>query len=72
MLKLSFGFFPDFTYENVLQNKTASRALWLCLAVLLSTTLGVQFNRIYGALGDKMSEQAETDLLTILQCMRDN
>lgn len=66
----SIGVFPDFTNEIVPQSKTASRALWLCLAVLLMTTLGVEFNRIYGALGDKISEQAETDLLTGLKNRR--
>jgi diguanylate cyclase (GGDEF)-like protein len=69
-LHLSVGVFPDFTYENVSQNKTASRALWLCLAVLMSTKLGVEFNRIYGALGNQISEQAETDLLTGLNNRR--
>lgn len=69
-LYLSVGVFPDLTYENVPQNKTASRALWLCLAVLMSTKLGVEFNRIYGALGNKISEQAETDLLTNLKNRR--
>ncbi|MFQ3207975.1 MAG: diguanylate cyclase (GGDEF)-like protein [Glaciecola sp.] len=66
----SIGIFPDFTNEIVPQSKTASRALWLCLAVLLMTTLGVEFNRIYGALGNKISEQAETDLLTGLKNRR--
>jgi diguanylate cyclase (GGDEF)-like protein len=66
----SVGVFPDFTYENVAPNKTASRALWLCLSVLLSATLGVQFNRIYGALGNKITEQAEIDLLTGLKNRR--
>jgi diguanylate cyclase (GGDEF)-like protein len=63
-------FFPNFTYENVPQNKTASRALWLCLAALMSTKLGAEFNRIYGALGDKISQQAEIDLLTGLKNRR--
>lgn len=69
-LYLSVGFFPDFTNENVPQSKTASRAIWLCLAVLLSTKLGVEFNRIYAAFGNKISEQAETDLLTGLKNRR--
>ena len=69
-LFLSVGVFPDFTYENVPSNKTASRALWLCLAVLMATKLGVEFNRIYGALGNQISEQAETDLLTGLKNRR--
>jgi len=69
-LYLGAHFFTDFTYENVPQNKTASRALWLCLAALMSTKLGVEFNRIYGALGNKISEQAETDLLTGLKNRR--
>jgi diguanylate cyclase (GGDEF)-like protein len=69
-LFLSVGVFPDFTYENVPANKTASRALWLCLAVLMATKLGVEFNRIYGALGNQISEQAETDLLTSLKNRR--
>ena len=55
-LYFSIGISPDFTNEIVHQSKTASRALWLCLAVLLMTTLGVEFKRIYGALGDKISE----------------
>ena len=69
-LYFSVGVFPDLTIENVPQNKTASSAIWLCLSVFLSTTLGVEFNRIYGALGDKISEQAETDLLTDLKNRR--
>jgi diguanylate cyclase (GGDEF)-like protein len=69
-LYLSVGVFPDFTNENVPQSKTASRAIWLCLSVLLITKLGVEFNRIYGALGDKISEQAEIDLLTGLKNRR--
>lgn len=69
-LYFSVGVFPDFTHENVPQNKTASRALWLCLAVLMSTKLGVEFNRIYSALGNQMNEQAETDLLTGLKNRR--
>ena len=69
-LFIGVGVFPDFTYEDVPHNKTAARALWLCLSVLLSTTLGIQFNRIYGALGNKISEQAETDLLTGLKNRR--
>jgi diguanylate cyclase (GGDEF)-like protein len=69
-LYLSVGVFPDYTYENVPQNKTVSRAIWLCLSVLFSTKLGVEFNRIYGSLGDKISEQAETDLLTGLKNRR--
>jgi diguanylate cyclase (GGDEF)-like protein len=66
----SIGFFPDLTNENVSQNKTASRALWMCIAVLMATKLGVEFNRIYSALGNKISEQAETDLLTGLNNRR--
>jgi diguanylate cyclase (GGDEF)-like protein len=69
-LYMGADFFPNFTYENVPQNKTASRALWLCLAALMSTKLGVEFNRIYGALGDKISQQAEIDLLTGLKNRR--
>jgi diguanylate cyclase (GGDEF)-like protein len=69
-LHLCVGVFPDYTYENVPQNKTASRAIWLCLSVFFSTTLGVEFNRIYGALGDKISQQAETYLLTGLKNRR--
>ena len=69
-LYLSLDTFPDFTNENVPQSKTASRALWMCLTVLLITTLGVEFNRICGGLGDKISEQAETDLLTGLKNRR--
>jgi diguanylate cyclase (GGDEF)-like protein len=69
-LYFSIGISPDFTNEIVPQSKTASRALWLCLSVSLSTMLGVQFNRVYGALGDKISEQAETDLLTGLKNRR--
>jgi diguanylate cyclase (GGDEF)-like protein len=69
-LHLCIGIFPDYTYENVPQSKTASRAIWLCLSVFFSTALGVEFNRIYGALGDKISEQAETDLLTGLKNRR--
>tara|TARA_R110002153_G_scaffold68547_7_gene182015 strand:+ start:24035 stop:24610 length:576 start_codon:yes stop_codon:yes gene_type:complete len=37
---------------------------------LLSTALGVRFNRICGAFGNKISEQAETDLLTGLKNRR--
>ncbi|MEP1448528.1 MAG: GGDEF domain-containing protein [Paraglaciecola sp.] len=69
-LFVSIGVFPDFTYESVPQSKTASRALWLSLAVLLATKLGVEFNRIYGALGNQISKQAETDLLTGLNNRR--
>jgi diguanylate cyclase (GGDEF)-like protein len=69
-LFFSVGVFPDFTNEHVPPNKTASRALWLCLSVLLSTVLGVQFNQVYGALGNKISEQAETDVLTGLKNRR--
>tara|TARA_R110000751_G_scaffold307898_2_gene434347 strand:+ start:128577 stop:129617 length:1041 start_codon:yes stop_codon:yes gene_type:complete len=69
-LFLSVGVFPDFTYENVPHSKTASRAVWLCLAVFMATKLGVEFNRIYSALGNQISEQAETDLLTGLNNRR--
>lgn len=69
-LYLGAQFFPDFTNENVPQNKTASRALWMCLAVLTATKLGVEFNRIYSALGNQISDQAETDLLTGLKNRR--
>ncbi|MBU3005864.1 GGDEF domain-containing protein [Paraglaciecola arctica] len=69
-LFLSVGVFPDYTFENVPQAKTKSRAVWLCLAVLMATKLGVEFNRIYGALGDQISKQAETDLLTGLNNRR--
>ena len=37
---------------------------------MLSTALGVRFNRICGAFGNKISEQAETDLLTGLKNRR--
>ncbi|MFT6895889.1 MAG: diguanylate cyclase (GGDEF)-like protein [Paraglaciecola sp.] len=55
---------PDFTYEDVPQSKSAARTLWLCLSVLLSTTFGIEFNRINSTLGNKLKEQAEIDPLT--------
>jgi diguanylate cyclase (GGDEF)-like protein len=42
----------------------------MCLAVLVATKFGVEFNRIYSTLGDQISEQAETDLLTGLKNRR--
>ncbi|MFT2092214.1 GGDEF domain-containing protein [Paraglaciecola sp. 2405UD69-4] len=66
LMYLNMDFFPDYTFETVSANKTASRAVWLCLAILLSTTFGVQLSRIYGTLGNKISEQAATDQLTAL------
>lgn len=69
-LYFSVGIIPDFTFENVPQSKAASRALWLCLAILMATKLGAEFNRIYVALGNQISDQAETDLLTDLKNRR--
>ncbi len=63
-LFLSTEFVPDFTYENVPSSKAESRALWLCFSVMLSAKFGIEFNRINYALGNKLSEQAEIDMLT--------
>lgn len=63
-LLLTVELAPNYTYENVPIDKTQSRALWLCLSVLLSAKFGIEFNRINSALGNKLSEQAEIDMLT--------
>lgn len=61
---LSVEYIPNYTYENVPASKTASRALWLCFSVLLSAAFGIEFNRANNALGNKLSTQAEIDMLT--------
>lgn len=60
----SSGLFPDYTYEAVPQNKTIARTIWLTFSVLFGCKLGIEFNRIISAFGNKLSEQAEIDVLT--------
>jgi diguanylate cyclase (GGDEF)-like protein len=69
-LFFSVDIFPDFTDENVPESKTAARALWLSLSVLLSAKFGIEFNRLNSTLGNKLSEQAEIDALTGLHNRR--
>ena len=60
----SSGLLPDYTYENVPQNKTIARTIWLTFSVLFACKFGIEFNRIISTLGNKLSEQAEIDVLT--------
>lgn len=61
---MSLEFMPNYTYESVPVSKSESRALWLCFSVLLSATFGIEFNRINNTLGNKLTQQAEIDMLT--------
>jgi len=66
----STGMFPDFTYESVSPSKSASRALWLCLSIVLSAIFGIEFNKINSKLGNKLEKQAKIDPLTMLNNRR--
>ena len=55
---------PDLTNELVSVHKTRSRAIWLILAVLISATFVMYFDRANKTLRQKLSQQAFEDELT--------